>query len=189
MTRIYPSERIRRHARCELQQTGRLSRSGPVNRAGPTPDLASLGRGRWYELPDGHGLFRVGVVITPIPGPAGVITAGPLHAAGVTVTGVDTGERDPALATGPWRGREAAQATARTGFTTAGTAERRQVPVRIGDTLAMAAAAGAPVRVAGQLTGQLAVAAQDDLAGQFTRERTAAATRTGPRRAGPLSAG
>jgi hypothetical protein len=32
-TRIYPSEQIRRHTRCELQQTGRLSRSGPVNRA------------------------------------------------------------------------------------------------------------------------------------------------------------
>ena len=43
------------------------------------------------------------------------------------------------------------------------------MPVRIGYTLAMAAATGAPVRVAGQLTGQLAVAAQDDLVGQFTR--------------------
>jgi hypothetical protein len=47
----------------------------------PTPDLADLGRGRWYELPDGHGLFRGGGDDHPIPGPAEVITAGPLHAA------------------------------------------------------------------------------------------------------------
>ena len=105
----------------------------------------------------------------PIPGPAKVITAGPLHAAGVTVTGVNIGELDATLTTGAWRGREAAQATARIEFTTAGTAERRQMPVRIGYTLAMAAATSAPVRVAGQLTGQLAVAAQDYLVGQFTR--------------------
>jgi hypothetical protein len=43
------------------------------------------------------------------------------------------------------------------------------MPVRIGYTLAMAAATGAPVRVADQLMDQLAVAAQDDLVGQFTR--------------------
>jgi hypothetical protein len=43
------------------------------------------------------------------------------------------------------------------------------MPVRIGYTLAMAAATGAPVRVADRLTGQLAVPAQDDLVGQFTR--------------------
>jgi hypothetical protein len=55
-----------------------------------------------------------------------VITAGPLHAAGVTVTGVDIDELDATLATGPWRGREAAQATAQIEFTTAGTAERLQ---------------------------------------------------------------
>ena len=108
-------------------------------------------------------------MITPIPGPAEVITAGPLHAAGVTVTGVDIDELDTTLTTGPRRGREAAQATAQIEFTTAGTAERRQMPVRIGYTLAMAAATGAPVRVAGQLMDQLAVAAQDDLVGQFTR--------------------
>jgi len=105
-------------------------------------------------------------MITPIPGPAEVITAGPLHAAGVTGTGVDIDELDTTLTTGPG---EAAQATARIEFTTAGTAERRQMPVRIGYTLAMAAATGAPVRVAGQLMDQLAVAAQDDLVGQFTR--------------------
>jgi hypothetical protein len=128
-----------------------------------------MGRGRWYELPDGHGLFRGGGDDPPHPGPAEVITAGPLHAAGVTVTGVDIDELDTTLTAGPWRSREAAQATARIEFTTAGTAERRQMPVRIGYTLAMAAATSAPVRVAGQLTGQLAVAAQDDLVGQFTR--------------------
>jgi hypothetical protein len=44
----------------------------------------------------------------PIPGPAKVITAGPLHAAGVTVTGVNIGELDATLTTGAWRGREAA---------------------------------------------------------------------------------
>ena len=86
----------------------------------------------------------------------------------MTVTGVDIDELDTTLTTGPWRGREAAQATARIEFTTAGTAERHQMPARIGYTLAMAAATGAPVRVADQLTGRLAVAAQDDLAGQFT---------------------
>ncbi len=99
-------------------------------------------------------------MITPIPGPAEVITAGLLHAAGVTVTGVDIDELDMTLTTGAWRGREAAQATARIEFTTAGTAERRQMPVLIGYTLAMAAATGAPARVAGQLTGQLAVTAR-----------------------------
>jgi hypothetical protein len=31
--------------------------------------------------------------------------AGPLHAAGVTVTGVDIGELDTTLTTGPGRGR------------------------------------------------------------------------------------
>jgi hypothetical protein len=41
-----------------------------------------------------------------------VITAGLLHAAGVMVTGVDTGELDTTLTTGSRRGREAAQATA-----------------------------------------------------------------------------
>jgi len=47
----------------------------------------------------------MGVMITPIPGPAVVITAGLLHAAGVTVTGVDIDELDTTLTTGPWRGR------------------------------------------------------------------------------------
>ena len=70
----------------------------------------------------GTACSGAGVVITPIPGPAEVITAGPLHAAGVMVTGVDINELDTTLTTGPWRGREAAQATARIEFTTAGTA-------------------------------------------------------------------
>jgi hypothetical protein len=88
----------------------------------------------------------------------------------VTVTGVDIDELDPALTTGPRRGREIAQATARIEFTSAGTAEPGQMPVRLGYALAMAAVTGAPVRVAGQLMDQLAVPAEDDLAGQFTRD-------------------
>jgi len=97
-----------------------------------------------------------------------MVTPTLLRAAGVTVTAAAIGELDTTLTTGPRRGREAAQATVRMKFTAAGTAELRQMPVRIGYTLAMAAAAGAPVRVADQVMDQLAVAAQDDLAGQFT---------------------
>jgi len=94
-----------------------------------------------------------------------VITAGLLRAAGVTVTGVDIDELDPALITGPgpWHGPEAAQATARIELTAAGTAEPRQITIRIGYALAMAAATGAPARVAGPLLDQLAVRAKDDL--------------------------
>ena len=100
-----------------------------------------------------------------------MITASLLRAAGVTVTGVDIDELDTALTTGPRHGRDAAPATARIEFTAAGTAEPRQMPVRIGYALAMAAATGAPVRVADQLLDQLAVPAQgDDLVGQFTRD-------------------
>jgi len=99
-----------------------------------------------------------------------VITAGLLRVAGVTVTGVDIGELDTALTTGPRQGRGTAQATARIEFTAAGTAEPRHLPVRIGYALAMAAATGAPVRVADQLMDQLAVPAQDDLVDQFTRD-------------------
>jgi hypothetical protein len=99
-----------------------------------------------------------------------VITAGLLRAAGVTVTGVDIGELDPVLATGPRRGRDTAQATARIQFTAASTAEPRQMAVRIGYALAMAAATGALIRVADQVTDQLAVPAQSDLVDQFTRD-------------------
>ncbi len=87
----------------------------------------------------------------------------------MTVAGVDIDELDTTLTTGPWRGGEAAQATARIEFTAGRDPERRQMPVRIGYALAMAAATGAPVRVARQLTGQFAVGAEDDLAGQFIR--------------------
>jgi hypothetical protein len=99
-----------------------------------------------------------------------VITAGLLNAAGVTVTGVDTDELDTALRTGPRRGRDAAQATTRIEFTAAGMAEPRQMTVRIGYALAMAATSGAPVRVADQLMDQLRVPAQSDLMSQFTRD-------------------
>jgi hypothetical protein len=111
------------------------------------------------------------MMITPHhPEPAEVITAGLLRAAGVTVTGVDIDELDPALTTGPgpWHGPEAAQATARIELTAAGTAEPRQIAVRIGYAMAMAAATGAPVRVGGPLMDQVAVRAEDDLVGQVT---------------------
>lgn len=123
----------------------------------------------WLKGPEGHGLFR-GRDDHPHPEPAEVITADLLRAAGVTVTGVDIDELDLALTTGPRRGHDTAQATARIEFTAAGTAEPRQMTVRIGYALAMAAATGAPIRVADQLMDQLAVPAQDDLVGQFTRD-------------------
>ncbi len=123
----------------------------------------------WLNGPEGHGLFR-GDGDHPHPEPAEVITAGLLRAAGVTVTGVDIDELDPALTTGPRRGRDTPQAAARIQFTAAGTAEPRQMTVRIGYALAMAAATSAPIRVAGQLMDQLAVPAQSDLADQFTRD-------------------
>ena len=123
----------------------------------------------WLNGPEGHGLFR-GDGNHPHPEPAEVITAGLLRAADVTVTGVDIDELDAALTTGPQHGRDLARAAARIEFTAAGTAEPRQLPVRIGYALALAAAAGAPIRVADQLMDRLAVPAQDDLAGQFTRD-------------------
>jgi hypothetical protein len=99
-----------------------------------------------------------------------MITADLLRAAGVTVTGVDIDELDPALTAGPRRGRDTPQATTRIEFTAAGTGEPRQLPVRIGYALAMATTTGAPIRVADQLMDQLAVPAQSDLVGQFTRD-------------------
>ncbi len=114
----------------------------------------------WLNGPEGHGLFRGQDDHPHHPEPAEVITASLLRAAGVTVTGVDIDELDTALTTGPRHGRDAAPATARIEFTAAGTAEPRQMPVRIGYALAMAAATGAPVRVADPLMNQLAVPAQ-----------------------------
>ncbi|MGH3192099.1 MAG: hypothetical protein ACRDPY_06535 [Streptosporangiaceae bacterium] len=123
----------------------------------------------WLNGPEGHDLFR-GPEDRPHPESAEVITAGLLRTAGVTVTGVDIDELDPALTTGPRRGRDTPQSATRIEFTTAGTAEPRQLPVRIGYALAMAAATGAPIRIADQLMDQLAVPAQSDLIGQFTRD-------------------
>jgi bifunctional DNase/RNase len=134
--------------------------------------LADDSRGRalpvWLTGPEGHSLFR-GDGDHPHPEPTEVITADLLRAAGVTVTGVDIDELDPALTTGPQHGRDLAQAAARIAFTAAGMAEPGQMPVRIGYALAMAASTGAPVRVADQLIDQLAVPAQGDLVDQFTR--------------------
>jgi hypothetical protein len=128
----------------------------------------------WLNGPEGHGLFRGRDDDHAYPGSAEEITAGLLRAAGVTVTGVDIDELDPALTTGPRRGREIAQATARIEWTAAGTAEPGQMPVRLGYALAMAAVTGAPVRVAGQLMDQLAVPAEGDLAGAVHQGRAAA---------------
>jgi bifunctional DNase/RNase len=122
----------------------------------------------WLNGPEGHGLTR-GRDDHPLPEPAEAITAELLRAAGVTVTGVDIDELDTALTTGPRRGRpDPAQASTRIGFTAAGSAEPRQMTVRIGYALALAGAAGAPVRITDQLMDQLAVPAQDDLVSQFT---------------------
>jgi hypothetical protein len=123
----------------------------------------------WLNGPEGHGLFR-GDGPHPHPEPAEAITADLLRAAGVTVTGVDIDELDPALTSGPRHGPGTVQATTRIEFTAAGTGEPRQMTVRIGYALAMAAATGAPVRVAGQLMDQLAVPAQADLVGQCTQD-------------------
>jgi bifunctional DNase/RNase len=123
----------------------------------------------WLTGPEGHGLFR-GREDHPHPEPAEAITADLLRAAGVTVTGVDIDELDATLTTGPRRGHDTAQPTARIEFTAAGDAEPGQLTVRIGYALAMAAATGAPIRVADQLMDQLAVPAQGDLVGQFTRD-------------------
>lgn len=124
----------------------------------------------WLNGPEGHGLFRGRDDDHAYPGSAEVITADLLRAAGVTVTGVNIDELDPALTTGPRPGREIAQATVRIEFTVGGTGEPGQMPVRLGYALAMATATGAPVRVAGQLMDQLAVHTEGDLAGQFTRD-------------------
>jgi hypothetical protein len=104
----------------------------------------------WLNGPEGHGLFR-GDGDHPHPEPAEEITAGLLRAAGVTVTGVDIDGLDAGLTTGPRHRRELPRATARIEFTAAGTAEPRQMTVRIGYALAMAAATSAPLRVADQL--------------------------------------
>jgi hypothetical protein len=134
-----------------------------------TDDSRSLALPVWLDGPEGHGLFR-GDGDHPHPEPAEVITAALLRVAGVTVTGVDIDELDTELTTGPRQGRARPQATARIEFTAAGTAEPRQMTIRIGYALAMAAANGAPVRVADQLLDRLAVPGQDDLVGQFTRD-------------------
>jgi uncharacterized protein (DUF1330 family) len=65
----------------------------------------------WLNGAERHGLLRDRDDDHPHhPEPAEVITTGLLRAAGVTVTGVDIDELDPALTTGPgpWHGPEAA---------------------------------------------------------------------------------
>lgn len=126
----------------------------------------------WLSGPEGHGLFQGWGGHPhkhPHPEPAEAITASLLRAAGVSVTGVDIDELDAGMTTGPQRLHDAAQATARIEFTAAGDTEPRQLTVRIGYALAMAAATGAPILVPDQLMDQLAVPAQDDVVDQFTR--------------------
>jgi hypothetical protein len=88
----------------------------------------------WLNGPEGHGLFR-GREDHPHPELAEAITADLLRAAGVTVTGVDIDDLEPALTAGPRRGRDTAQAAGRIQFTAAATAEPRQMTVRIGYAL------------------------------------------------------
>ena len=120
----------------------------------------------WLNGPEGHGLFRGdGDHPHPHPEPAEAITAGLLSAAGVTVTGVDIDELDPALTTGrgtarPRAGRRADRVHR------AGTAEPGQIRPASGTRWPW------PRRrrsdpVADQLMDRLAVPARY-LAGQFT---------------------
>lgn len=122
----------------------------------------------WLDGPEGDGLFQ-GDGGSPHLEPAEVITAELLRLAGVTVTVVDIDELNSELTTGPLRGRDKPQATARIEFTVPGTAESRQTTVRIGYALPLATATDAPVRVAYHMMNQLAVSGQDDLVSQFTR--------------------
>jgi bifunctional DNase/RNase len=123
----------------------------------------------WLIGPEGHGLFR-GDGRLPHPVPAEELTAELLRTAGVTVTEVDIDELDPALTTGPRRGREAPRASARIAFTPAGTAEPREMTARLGYALALAHATGAPIRVPDELMNRLAVTAEADPVTQFTRD-------------------
>jgi hypothetical protein len=61
----------------------------------------------WLNGPEGHGLYRGRDDDHAFPETAEAITAGLLRAAGVTVTGVDIDELDPALTTGPRAPRRA----------------------------------------------------------------------------------
>lgn len=84
----------------------------------------------WLNGPEGHGLFCGDD--HPHPEPAEAISAELLRYAGVAVTGVDINELAAALTTGPRHGRDGPRPSARIEFTAAGTAEPRQMTVRIG---------------------------------------------------------
>jgi hypothetical protein len=128
----------------------------------------------WLRGPEGHGLWQV---FAPGDGPpleaAEALTSRLLQAADVAVTGVDIDGLDAAITAGPRRGRPDGQApaTARIEFTASGAGEPRQMQVRLGYALALAAAFGAPVRVAGQVMDSLAAATRgEDLLGVFLGE-------------------
>ena len=86
------------------------------------------------------------------------------------MAGVDIDELDVAVTSEPRRGRPDGQvpASARIQFTGAGEGPRRQMQVRLGYALALAAAGGAPVRVASHVMDNLAVETRSqDLLGEF----------------------
>jgi bifunctional DNase/RNase len=125
----------------------------------------------WLIGPEGHGLWEV----LGAPGDshhlieaAETLTSRMLQGAGVQVTGVEIDELDPALTSGPQRGRSDVRPVARIEFTQAGTAAPQQMRARLGYALALAAAAGAPVRVADQVMDRLAVTVHgEDLLREF----------------------
>ena len=125
----------------------------------------------WLTGPEGHGLWRV---FAPDDGPPAeadeALTSRLLQAADVAVTGVDIDELDTAMTSGPRRGRPDGQApaAARIEFTAGGAGAPRQMQVRVGSALALAAAFSAPVRVAGQVMDSLAIATRgEDLLGEL----------------------
>jgi len=106
-----------------------------------------------------------------------------LHAAGVTMTGLDIEELPAGVTTpppGPGPRPPRPPSAARIGLR--GTGGTRQMTARIGYGLALAAAAGAPVRVADAVMDRLAVPVQGgDLLGPFLPRAPAAASHRAPR--------
>ena len=132
----------------------------------------------WLKVHDGGSLWRI--IDSPDADPDELspevrtvpetTTAQLLEAVGATVTGVDIDELGPEVT------------AARIGIS--GAAGTQQVPARLAEGLALAAASGAPLRVADALLGRLAVpVAGDDLLGQFLERESAPAGPAGAGRA------
>jgi hypothetical protein len=123
----------------------------------------------WLVGHEGHGLWEA----LGTPGDdhhhieAGeALAARMLAIAGVRVTGVEISELDPALTSGPARGRPHVQASASIEF--AGTGGAHEMQARLGYALALA---GAAVRVADQVMDQMAVRVEgEDLLRQILGE-------------------